>query len=172
MTTLRRHLFQPAAPVAKLVSLAGLAALLACNDATGPAIGRLYHLAAVNGEPIPFALPGTFGDSSTPLMIVEGWVTILNSSTAERHERLLRTILTSTGDSVPLVSEWTYTGPYRQLSGRFIISYPSWTTGQIGPSSPADTFLLRAGRLTLRETGFQQPVDTLVRAYCLEVASC
>jgi hypothetical protein len=151
--------------------LAAVSVSLACNESTAPPIGQSYSLSRVNGQPMPFAFPGSFGDSSTPLMLMEGWVTVLNASTAERHERLVRTILTSSGDSVPLVSEWTYAGPYRRLSGRLVLTYPTWAPGQTGPLHAEDTLILGAGRLTLRETGFVPPLDTLVRVYCLPSAS-
>jgi hypothetical protein len=152
--------------------LVALSVSLACNESTGPIIGQSYGLSRVNGQPMPFAFPASFGDSSTPLMLMEGWVTFLNASTAERHERLVRTILTSSGDSVPLVSEWTYAGPYRRLPGRLVLTYPTWAPGPTGPLQAADTLLLGAGQLTLRETGFVSPLDTLVRVYCLPSVSC
>ena len=153
-------------------SLAALIASLACGELTGPRIGQSYRLSTVNGQPMPFAFPGTGGNSSTPLLMVEGWVTILSDSAAERHERLVRTILISSGDSVPLIAEWTYAGPYHQLSRRLIITYPSWSPGQIGPRNSADTLNIVAGGLTLRETGLLPPLDSLVRVYCLPSHSC
>jgi hypothetical protein len=154
------------------LALIGAATALACTETVGPPVGFTYRLSRVNGGPIPFAEPGTGRDSVTPVYFEEGWVRILNGSFAERHERLKQTILTNTGDSVPLVAEWTYVGRYRELPGSLVITYEFWSPWQIGPMQGVDTLTLQVNRLTLREGPFLPPFDSLVRVYCLAPFRC
>jgi hypothetical protein len=152
----------------------GVFILGACGDTTAPfSIGAPDALSLINGQRLPFALPGDFGPRSTPLMVVEGSITISNDSMAQRHERLLRTIVDSaTGDSIPLVGEWTYGARYRREPGRLIFTYLTWTTGQAGPLQPVETLFVSARGLTLRELGFLPPLDSLVRFFCSPQARC
>ena len=144
--------------------------LAACSDSLAPLVsGQPYVLSAVNGQPLPFALPGSL---SPPPMIVEGSVTILNDSMAQRHERSVRTIVNSTGDSVPLVGDWTYVGIYQRLPGQIVLRYFTWTPGQSGPLAPVETLFVSARGLTLREVGFAAPLDSLVRLFCVPTAAC
>jgi hypothetical protein len=157
-----QHLF----PITVVVLLP----LAACSDSLAPLVsGQPYTLSAVNGQPLPFALPGNL---IPPPMIVEGSVTILNDSMAQRHERSVRTIVNSTGDSVPLVDDWTYTGVYRRLPGLVELRYLTWTAGQSGPLAPVETLFVSPRGLTLREVGFVAPLDSLVRLFCVPTAAC
>jgi len=150
-----------------LIATCVVGAALACTETVGPSVGPTYRLSRVNGGPIPFAEPGTGRDSVTPVYFEEGWIRILNGSFAERHESLKQTILTNAGDSVPLVTEWTWVGRYRELPGSLVITYEFWRPGQIGPMQGVDTLTLQVGRLSLREGQFVPPLDSLVRVYCL-----
>jgi hypothetical protein len=156
--------------------LAGVVAcgfiLGACGDSTGPVlIGPSYALSTINGHTLPFALPGDFGPSSTPLMVVEGSITFLNDSIAQRHEHLLRTIVDN-GDSIPLTGEWTFGARYTHAGGRLVLTYLTWTAGQAGPPQPVETLFVSLHGLTLREFGFVSPPDSLVRFFCSPLVSC
>jgi hypothetical protein len=149
-------------------------ALLACSDALGPLnVAEPYLLRTINGQPVPWTLPPA--DSQyIPGTITEGWITILNDSVAERHERFGRWVLNPNGDSIPLFGEWTQTGSYERPGGRIIVlSYHFYVPGSLGPLQPVDTlFITRQGGLILRETGFVAPLDSLIREYCTTPSPC
>lgn len=140
-------------------------ALLAACD--GPfEVGRPLMLANVNGQPLPWASPTD--TMAHPLKITEGWVRILNGGFAERHERLERWDFASPTDSTLLQSEWTQGGPYQWSPGRIVITYPLWSPGALGPPQPVETLYVSDRGLTLRQTGFVPPLDSMIRAYCSE----
>ena len=70
--------------------LAAALALVACSDGLAPVtVGAPYLLRTVNGQPLPWSTPSS--DSSfTPATITEGWVTLLDQTRAQRHERIGR----------------------------------------------------------------------------------
>jgi hypothetical protein len=130
------------------------------------AIEQPYLLTAINGDPIPWSAPG---DTSTrPLRIAEGWVMIHRGGIAERHESLKRWVLAGGSDgedSTELESSWTQGGAYRWSFDRIIITYPFWAPGQIGPSTPVETLYVSERGITLRQTGFLPPIDSMIRLY-------
>jgi len=142
----------------------GLLALLACNDALAPArVGAVYQLRRINGQTVPWTPP--LNDSAyIAATITEGWITFLDVSTAQRHERLERWVTNVNGDSTLLVSEWTNTAAYQRLSGRIVLTYgPS-----PGGGSGVDTLYLGPrGSLILRQTGYLAQSDSMVRHFCI-----
>jgi hypothetical protein len=90
----------------------------------------------------------------------------LNDTVAERHERLGRWVIDVNGDSIPLFAEWTQTAGYELQFGRLVLTYHVFSFG-MGPSRPAETlYVAPRGGLTLRETGFVSPLDSIIRVYC------
>ena len=146
--------------------------MVACAEPAGPPLGRTYRLSTVNGQPVPYREVGIGGDTSSALFLMNGWVTILDGSRAERHASLARIVQTSSGDSLRVVGEWTYTGRYLDHVGSILIEYGIWSPGQLGPDRRVDTLAVRLGRLTLRETGFVPPIDSMVRVYCQRSLPC
>ena len=147
--------------------------LAACSDALAPVtVGEPYLLRTINGDPIPWTTPPA--DSQyIPTTITEGWITMLNDSLAERHERFGRWVVDANGDSIPLFAEWTHSAAYRRLSGRVVLTYHFWTPGAIGPLHAAETlYVTPRGGLMLRETGFIPPLDSIIRVYCTSAQSC
>lgn len=150
----------------RCLALVLVAALAACD---GPLeVGRPLLLGNINGQPLPWAAPGD--TMVRPLRITEGWILVHHGGTAERHERLERWVLTSPTDSTLLVGEWTQGGPYQWLPGRIVLTYPFWSSGQLGPGQPVETLYVSDRVVTLRETGFVPPIDSMIRAYCSQPA--
>ena len=144
------------------LAFALVALLTACD---GPVeVGRPLLLENINGQPLPWASPGD--TMVRPLKITEGWILIHNGGIAERHERLERWFLTSPTDSQLLGSDWTQGGPYQWLPGRIVITYPFWSPGGLGPPQPVETLYVSDRGLTLRQTGFLPPLDSMIRVYC------
>lgn len=140
-----------------------LVALLAACD--GPfEVGRPLLLGNINAQPLPWASPT---DTMVhPLYITEGWILVHNGGIAERHERVERWFFSTPSDSQLLLAEWTYGGPYQWLPGRIVITYPTWSSGGLGPPQPVETLYVSDNGLTLRKTGFVPPLDSMIRAYC------
>ena len=142
-------------------------ALLACSDAFAPSIGERYMLSSVNGHPIPWTLPG---NPDVEPAITEGWIEFLDGAVAQRHERLSRWVIGPSGDSLPLIAEWTTSADYTIQSGRIVLTYQVFGLGQ-GPSRRVDTLSVSGNGLLLRETGYIPPIDSIVRRYC-KVTGC
>jgi len=151
--------------IRRAFALVVLAALLAaCGDGLLE-VDRPLLLGNINGQPLPWVPPQTPAPPAGPLAITEGWITIHNGGIAERHERLERWIVNGV-DSTLLLSDWTQGGPYRWLPGRIVITYPFWSMGSPGPYYPVETLYVSDRGLTLRETGFAPPLDSVIRVYC------
>ena len=151
----------------RLSVLGSLLALLACNDALAPRVGAVYELRRINGQPVPWTPP--LSDSAyIAATITEGWITFLDGSTAQRHERLERWVTGGNGDPTLLFSEWTNTAAYQRLSGRIVLTYaPS-----PGGGSGVDTLYLGPREsLLLRQSGYLAPSDSVVRQFCI-TAGC
>ena len=146
---------------------AALLAVLACDDALAPvSVGAAYQLRSINGESLPWSPPSS--DSAyLPMMVTEGWITFIDASSAQRHERLERWVRAN-GDSTLLVSDWTQTAAYQRQPGKIVMSYPP----SPGGGSGADTLYLGPrGSLILRETGYLSPLDSVVRHFCV-ISDC
>jgi len=143
-------------------------ALVACSDGLAPVtVGPPYLLRTVNGQPLPWSTPP--GDSSyTPATITEGWVTLLDQTRAERHERIGRWVLAPNGvDSLWIGSEWTQTAAYERRSNRIILTYPTGMFEWFVPPQPAETlYVTHSGGLMLRLTGLVPPLDSVIKVYC------
>lgn len=145
------------------LSLLLLVLVAACD---GPVeVGRPLLLGRVNGQSLPWVSPGD--TMVRPLRITEGWILVHDNGLAERHERLERWILNSPTDSTLLAGEWTQGGPYQWQPGRILITYPFWSYGS-GPAWPVETLYVSDRGLTLRETGYLPPLDSMIRVYCSE----
>jgi hypothetical protein len=146
--------------------------LAACSDAVTPAIGEPYFLRTVNGQPLPWSTP-TSDSTYLPMTITEGWITILNDSLAERHERYERLVLAPNGiDWLPIIAEFTNVASYERGLTTIVLTYlPSG--GAVGPPQPAETLqVTRRGALVLRQmVGYLPPLDSIVRVYC-KAPSC
>ena len=145
----------------------GLLALLACSDALAPvSVGEVYQLRRINGQPVPWTPP--LNDSAyIAATITEGWITFVDGSTAQRHERLERWVSGVNGDSTLLVSDWTNTAAYQRLPDMIVLTYPP----SPGGGSGVDTLHLGPrGSLILRQTGYLAPSDSLVRHFCITTA--
>lgn len=139
-------------------------ALAACDDAIGPdTFGQPFALSTINAQPVPWESPLQSG-----YFITEGWITIIDDTTAERHERLENRI----GDSVVTFGEWTYRGSWEQRLGQLTINYPDFRPGRLGPLNDVDTFFVAGDRLVLKESGYIPPLDTIVRVFCRTAAPC
>ena len=141
-----------------------LLALVACSDALAPVtVGVVYQLRQINGQPVPWTAP--LDDSAyVPGTITEGWITFLDASSAQRHERLERWVTGVNGDSTLLFSEWTQTADYVRLAGKIVLTYPPSPGGGRG----VDTLHIGAHRsLILRATGYLSPLDSVVRRFCI-----
>jgi len=136
--------------------------LAACED--GPLeVGRPLLLSNINGQSLPFVAAGVTLDP--PPAITEGSVTFLRGGSVERHERLEQWVLTSPTDSTLLVNDWTQGGRYQWQPDRIIITYPGWAPGSIGAPQAVETLYVSDRGLTLRQTGFAPPLDSMIRAY-------
>ena len=145
-------------------AFAALLPLLACGDALAPvSVGGVYQLRSINGQPLPWKPPPD--DSAyLPMTVVEGWITFVDASSAQRHERWERWVIGVNGDSSLIVNDWTQTAAYERLQGRIVLSYPPSPGGGAG----ADTLYLGPNRsLILRQTGYLSPLDTVVRHFCI-----
>lgn len=141
-----------------------LPALLACGDALAPVtVGAVYQLRRINGQPIPWTAPPD--DSAyIPMTVTEGWVTFVDASSAQRHERYERWVTGVNGDSTLLVSDWTQTAAYQRLSGKIVLTYPPSPGGGRG----TDTLYLGPRQsLILRQIGYLSPLDSVVRQFCI-----
>lgn len=139
-----------------------LLALLACDDPLAPVrVGAVYQLRSINGQPLPWSPPPD--DSAyNPMTVTEGWITFIDASSAQRHERAERWVPVANGDSALIVNDWTQTAEYQRLPGKVVLSYPPAPGGGAG----ADTLYLGSGRsLILREVGYLSPLDTVVRQF-------
>ena len=136
----------------RLVGLAvGVNLALSCNDPVAPIpLDATYSLELVNGAILPFTFPSIPHPLLGPLVIETGSISILDETRATRQERRTQLFI---GGSVPInnYEEWSFTGQYRRNGSRLIIEYSLWTPGGSGPSSPADTFEIVAGQLTLHQ---------------------
>src|SRR6266496_945447 len=148
------------------VIAAALVALLACSDAVAPVtVGAPYQLQTVNGQRLPWSTPPS--DSQyIPLTIVDGSVTFLDDSKAQRQESAGRWVLTPSGDSVWLAYDWMQIAFYKRGASSIVLTYPGYIQGAIGPSHAAETLYVTRGGLTLRETGLVSPLDSIIRVYC------
>jgi len=136
--------------------------LAACGE--GPLeVGRPMLLGNINGQSLPFVAPGALVDP--PPAITEGSVTFLRGGMVERHERVERWVVTSPTDSTLLVGDWTQGGRYLWEIGRIIITYPGWAPGSIGAPQAVETLYVSDRGVTLRQTGFAPPLDSMIRAY-------
>src|SRR6266496_1354487 len=150
-----------------IAAAAALLALLACSDAVAPVtVGAPYQLRTVNGQPLPWTTPPS--DSQyIPTTIVDGSVTFLDDSKAQRQESAGRWVIVRPGDSVWLASDWMQIAFYKRGASSIVLTYPLYAPGAIGPSHPAETlYVTRGGALTLRETGLVSPLDSIIRVYC------
>jgi hypothetical protein len=140
-----------------------LLALFACGDPVAPvSVGAVYQLRSINGEPLPWSPP--ISDSGyVPQMVTEGWITFVDVSNAQRHERSEGWVTDAGGNRVPLIYDWTLSATYEQLAGKIVLSYPPAPGGGSG----VDTLYLGPHRsLILRQTGYLSPLDTVVRHFC------
>src|SRR6266513_1397604 len=154
-------------PMRTSIAAIAVLALLACSDALAPVtLGAPYQLRTVNGEPLPWSTPPS--DSQyIPMTIVEGSVTFLDNSTAERQESAGRWVIDPSGDSVWLSYAWSQIAFYERGARSIVLTYPGFQPGAIGPSHAAETlYVAREGALTLRETGLISPLDSMIRVYC------
>lgn len=143
-------------------------AVVACgSDALSPVtVGEPYQLRLVNGQPLPWSTP--LSDSLfIPTTIVEGSVTFLSESMAQRHEEFGRWVILRPGDSTWLAGVWTQIATYERGSGTIVLTYPLFAPGAIGPSQAAETLYVTRGRLTLRQTGLFPQLDSIIRVYCV-----
>ncbi|HEV2671461.1 MAG TPA: hypothetical protein VGU74_10225 [Gemmatimonadales bacterium] len=141
-----------------------LLALLACGDPLAPvSVGAVYHLRSINGDPLPWS-PPTNDSAYVPQRITEGWVTFVDASNAQRHERSEGWVTNANGDRLPLVNDWTSSATYERIPGKIVLSYPPSPGGGAG----ADTLYLGArGTLLLRQAGYLSPLDSTVRHFCI-----
>jgi hypothetical protein len=149
------------------IAVGAAVALAACSDALAPiTVGEPYLLRTINGAPIPWTTP-VVDSAYLPTTITEGWITILDDSVAERHERFGRWVVGPLGDSIPLLAEWTRTASYRRGSATIVLSYHVFDLGPLGPSRLTETLhVTRGGGLMLRQTGLVPPIDSIIRMYC------
>jgi len=146
------------------LTLALVALLAACD---GPVeVERPLLLGNINGQPLPWAVPGD--TMVRPLKITEGWILIHDGGMAERHERYERWFLTTPTDSQIIGGDWTHAGTYQWMPGRIVITYLSWSPGPLAPSQAVETLYVTDRGLTLRETGFVPPLDSMIRAFCAQ----
>src|SRR6266516_4229605 len=120
----------------------------------------------VDGQPLPWSTPRS--DSQyIPTTIVDGSVTFLDDSKAQRQESAGRWVIVRPGDSVWLAPDWMQIAFYKRGASSIVLTYPLYAPGAIGPSHPAETlYVTRGGALTLRETGLVWPLDSIIRVYC------
>ena len=114
-------------------------ALLACSDALAPVrIGDPYYLSTINGQALPWSTPPA--DSQyIPTTIIDGSVTFLTDSRAERYESLGRWVLTPNGDSTWLAYVWNQVADYKRGASSIVLTYPLFIPGAIGPRQAAET---------------------------------
>ncbi len=154
-----------------IAAAAAALALLACSDTLAPVIiGDPYYLWRVNGQPLPWSTPPA--DSQyIPSTIVDGSVTFVSDSLAERYESYGHWVHNPAGDSTWLAGAWTQVAIYRRGATSIVLTYPSFMPGSIGPAHAAETlYVTSGGGLQLRETGLVAPLDTIIRVYCAAAA--
>ena len=143
-------------------------ALVACSDGLAPVtVGPPYLLRTVNGQPLPWSTPPS--DSSyTPATITEGWVTLLDQTCAQRHERIGRWVIAPNGvDSLWIGSVWTEAATYERGSNTIILTYATSAFEWFIPPQPAETlYVTHSGGLMLRLTGLVPPLDSVIKVYC------
>jgi len=154
----------------RVIPACALLALVACSDALAPAsvtTGAVYQLRSINGQPLPWTTPPS--DSAyIPMTVTEGWISFIDATTAQRHERHGRWVIGVNGDSSFLVNDWTETAVYQRRAGKITLTYPPSPGGGAG----VDTLYLGSrGSLILRQTGYLSSLDTIVRHFCI-TAGC
>jgi hypothetical protein len=153
------------------VLVAGLA-LVACDGFAPVTVGTPYLLRTVNGQPLPWSTPSS-DSSHTPATITEGWVTLLDRTRAERHERIGRWVMAANGiDSLWIGSVWTEGAIYERRSNTIILTYETSAFEWFIPPQPAETlYVTPRGGLMLRLTGLVPPLDSVIKVYCT-TSSC